>query len=133
IAARAGQKLAVGAEREAARDAAVVEVGGDACARIERVERLIAVAREEKSPGVHGRGAVGRRIVGRLGVREGELGEREGVVSPGMAARDPAAANPIAQALEWVAERGSRSEEHTSELQSLTNLVCRLLLEKNTH
>src|SRR5258706_5220150 len=27
-------------------------------------------------------------------------------------------------------ERASRSEEHTSELQSLTNLVCRLLLEK---
>src|SRR5258706_6004963 len=27
---------------------------------------------------------------------------------------------------------GSRSEEHTSELQSLTNLVCRLLLEKKT-
>src|SRR5258706_11341205 len=26
--------------------------------------------------------------------------------------------------------RNSRSEEHTSELQSLTNLVCRLLLEK---
>src|SRR5262249_59039828 len=26
--------------------------------------------------------------------------------------------------------RGVRSEEHTSELQSLTNLVCRLLLEK---
>src|ERR1019366_9049372 len=25
---------------------------------------------------------------------------------------------------------GKRSEEHTSELQSLTNLVCRLLLEK---
>src|SRR5262249_60765549 len=28
------------------------------------------------------------------------------------------------------AESGARSEEHTSELQSLTNLVCRLLLEK---
>src|SRR5438046_3901169 len=27
-------------------------------------------------------------------------------------------------------ESGQRSEEHTSELQSLTNLVCRLLLEK---
>src|SRR5438046_5477615 len=27
-------------------------------------------------------------------------------------------------------ERPARSEEHTSELQSLTNLVCRLLLEK---
>src|SRR5438093_9524804 len=26
--------------------------------------------------------------------------------------------------------RNGRSEEHTSELQSLTNLVCRLLLEK---
>src|SRR3989475_12045155 len=29
-----------------------------------------------------------------------------------------------------VAERQSRSEEHTSELQSQSNLVCRLLLEK---
>src|SRR5438093_9862092 len=28
------------------------------------------------------------------------------------------------------ARRSARSEEHTSELQSLTNLVCRLLLEK---
>src|SRR5438046_8138959 len=27
-------------------------------------------------------------------------------------------------------EHAARSEEHTSELQSLTNLVCRLLLEK---
>src|SRR2546430_13238105 len=26
-----------------------------------------------------------------------------------------------------------RSEEHTSELQSQSNLVCRLLLEKNNH
>src|SRR5258706_6152331 len=31
-----------------------------------------------------------------------------------------------------VAAASSRSEEHTSELQSLTNLVCRLLLEKKT-
>src|SRR5256885_11571852 len=28
---------------------------------------------------------------------------------------------------------GYRSEEHTSELQSPCNLVCRLLLEKNNH
>src|SRR5437016_8133020 len=28
------------------------------------------------------------------------------------------------------AKSANRSEEHTSELQSLTNLVCRLLLEK---
>src|SRR3712207_8141728 len=30
-----------------------------------------------------------------------------------------------------VADRGQRSEEHTSELQSRQYLVCRLLLEKN--
>src|SRR5438093_10363659 len=30
----------------------------------------------------------------------------------------------------WGRARRPRSEEHTSELQSLTNLVCRLLLEK---
>src|SRR5258706_9644668 len=31
---------------------------------------------------------------------------------------------------EWPSREEDRSEEHTSELQSLTNLVCRLLLEK---
>src|SRR5438046_7022665 len=51
----------------------------------------------------------------------------------------PAAADPVLPGrpdprrggprVELVAECG-RSEEHTSELQSLTNLVCRLLLEK---
>src|SRR4051812_49604930 len=30
----------------------------------------------------------------------------------------------------WGADRRPRSEEHTSELQSHVNLVCRLLLEK---
>src|SRR2546427_8080090 len=30
----------------------------------------------------------------------------------------------------WMAEEVFRSEEHTSELQSQSNLVCRLLLEK---
>src|SRR5258706_7663476 len=39
----------------------------------------------------------------------------------------PIDSRPIAPPLEQLA---SRSEEHTSELQSLTNLVCRLLLEK---
>src|SRR5256885_6049817 len=32
--------------------------------------------------------------------------------------------------LEHARQRGDRSEEHTSELQSPCNLVCRLLLEK---
>src|SRR2546430_11524119 len=30
-------------------------------------------------------------------------------------------------------DRANRSEEHTSELQSQSNLVCRLLLEKKKH
>src|SRR2546427_5910490 len=42
--------------------------------------------------------------------------------------------NPVgrasSRALIPVHERSGRSEEHTSELQSQSNLVCRLLLEK---
>src|SRR5438046_3239735 len=34
---------------------------------------------------------------------------------------------------EWWGLARGRSEEHTSELQSLTNLVCRLLLEKKNN
>src|SRR5256885_7314163 len=33
----------------------------------------------------------------------------------------------------WSLPRKARSEEHTSELQSPCNLVCRLLLEKKKH
>src|SRR5262249_57834082 len=47
----------------------------------------------------------------------------------------PASADPAATLVaDWTRARDYtkeyRSEEHTSELQSLTNLVCRLLLEK---
>src|SRR5437016_8319400 len=38
--------------------------------------------------------------------------------------------NPQIEVQEVSAPALNRSEEHTSELQSLTNLVCRLLLEK---
>src|SRR5258706_2656419 len=42
--------------------------------------------------------------------------------------------NPLVFARRWTRQAhlhaNFRSEEHTSELQSLTNLVCRLLLEK---
>src|SRR5258706_12165505 len=50
--------------------------------------------------------------------------------------RDQAAEALMRGALAWESVGGLeqassiRSEEHTSELQSLTNLVCRLLLEK---
>src|SRR5690606_41011850 len=33
----------------------------------------------------------------------------------------------------WLGSNSSRSEEHTSELQSRENLVCRLLLEKKNY
>src|SRR2546427_12755459 len=36
----------------------------------------------------------------------------------------------LVTALQWSGNRQIRSEEHTSELQSQSNLVCRLLLEK---
>src|SRR5258706_9757131 len=41
-----------------------------------------------------------------------------------------AAAKSLSTPVVPPAPRQARSEEHTSELQSLTNLVCRLLLEK---
>src|SRR5437016_6696981 len=44
--------------------------------------------------------------------------------------RTPAGINPVALAMDSAGTFLFRSEEHTSELQSLTNLVCRLLLEK---
>src|SRR5688572_32600754 len=48
-----------------------------------------------------------------------------GHAAPGLRGRDLAAAGePVRTALR------RRSEEHTSELQSQSNLVCRLLLEK---
>src|SRR2546430_12085829 len=39
----------------------------------------------------------------------------------------------IADALRVLQQLHRRSEEHTSELQSQSNLVCRLLLEKKKH
>src|SRR5262249_61411517 len=51
--------------------------------------------------------------------------------------RPPPRAKPDSKIQLWDTSTGKplhtlpRSEEHTSDLQSLTNLVCRLLLEKN--
>src|SRR5256885_10589667 len=64
---------------------------------------------------------------------------RNGTISIASAAPSPSAPPGIPRwnesvAIKWVALSGpprvSRSEEHTSELQSPCNLVCRLLLEK---
>src|SRR5256885_13098135 len=46
------------------------------------------------------------------------------------AAKQPVAGEPLVQSQQPLADAEARSEEHTSELQSPCNLVCRLLLEK---
>src|SRR2546426_9159953 len=56
--------------------------------------------------------------------QHGERGER----GPGERQHDPPEDRPLPRPLE--PGRVFRSEEHTSELQSPCNLVCRLLLEK---
>src|SRR5688500_20214974 len=45
----------------------------------------------------------------------------------------PATRNPTAKHVFFRPEEINRSEEHTSELQSPCNLVCRLLLEKKNN
>src|SRR2546430_4806413 len=55
----------------------------------------------------------------------------ESVHTGDSAARAAAAAPPPVSTLSRiVGASGTRSEEHTSELQSQSNIVCRLLLEK---
>src|SRR5258706_9830335 len=51
-------------------------------------------------------------------------------VLPVHLARLAADADRVPLPLQQIGRQLRRSEEHTSELQSLTNLVCRLLLEK---
>src|SRR5258706_8654350 len=48
----------------------------------------------------------------------------------GMSPEPPTSKFDLDAAAELIGMSRERSEEHTSELQSLTNLVCRLLLEK---
>src|SRR5258706_10150183 len=79
----------------------------------------------------------------RIGLQSGGLdaGDRAGLILVGGVARNPDRPDYVAAGVADqhtarigdhtpAARRIERSEEHTSELQSLTNLVCRLLLEK---
>src|SRR2546425_8020635 len=78
-----------------------------------RAARLLAGERA----GHHGLGQVHQRS-------ELQRGDEIGV-------EDPAAiVQPDARGARFYGLHGDRSEEHTSELQSLAYLVCRLLLEK---
>src|SRR5437016_7404541 len=75
----------------------------------------------------------------RVGVKQGALGvagKIESIECAGCIGRGNAAVAPDRHQagrehkLAGALAETVRSEEHTSELQSLTNLVCRLLLEK---
>src|SRR2546427_1305040 len=54
-----------------------------------------------------------------------EVGEVRGSLLTGVVLTDVRLLDPDSTLVAWL-----RSEEHTSELQSQSNLVCRLLLEK---
>src|SRR2546430_9413166 len=66
------------------------------------------------------------RSPGARGSGRGAL--RAAILSAGLEAEDARAGREPARRLS--APHRARSEEHTSELQSQSNLVCRLLLEK---
>src|SRR5688572_32748625 len=72
------------------------------------------------------------RSVGEHDVVEVEVGELAGGVDRGVAAADHHRAPDAVQVEAGLGLQAldPRSEEHTSELQSQSNLVCRLLLEK---
>src|SRR5437016_10903920 len=78
-----------------------------------------------------------RSIIGRVS-SPGNIGSREqgaDLAAPAVCSRRRAVCcSPTTRPGVWLqtagAAKSARSEEHTSELQSLTNLVCRLLLEK---
>src|SRR5690606_41639659 len=64
--------------------------------------------------------------------RQMDQWQRTGVYAAGLALTDAGIAGKaeLLDRTDVVAAAGNRSEEHTSELQSRENLVCRLLLEK---
>src|SRR5438046_7073036 len=67
----------------------------------------------------------------RAGYRRGGCAAREEGIVPGRRAQGHR--HLSAESERRGRQGGERSEEHTPELQSLTNLVCRLLLENKKH
>src|SRR5256886_8091834 len=63
--------------------------------------------------------------------------ETRGPLALGLAGREPRERDTVASDVKTFGQhrlsRNERSEEHTSELQSQSNLVCRLLLEKKKY
>src|SRR5438270_6719488 len=79
-------------------------------------------------PVAHSRGAAMGRV--ERGGEAGGAGARSARLHRWRDRRHPAYRNPDIGRSAWPLREAARSEEHTSELQSQSNLVCRLLLEK---
>src|SRR5687767_15488355 len=62
-----------------------------------------------------------------------DTGSRTGAAPTASGGRRPATRGPSVRRERVCCTRPARSEEHTSELQSLAYLVCRLLLEKKKY
>src|SRR5258706_4652997 len=67
----------------------------------------------------------------RASTATGSVSPRRAATPSSRRSRKNSRRGPFAQGARGTGNPILRSEEHTSELQSLTNLVCRLLLEKN--
>src|ERR1019366_1998463 len=86
-----------------------------------------------RTPGARGVAGSGRQVAQRQDPAAGLIGEPVRSVHGQEVKEDRVARLQVESAdVERIAVGLNRSEEHTSELQSLTNLVCRLLLEKKT-
>src|SRR5690606_42010747 len=72
------------------------------------------------------------QALARQGEADGGASRLGGDPSPVRPLQEPAVRVALHRRLSgpWLGEGDGRSEEHTSELQSRENLVCRLLLEK---
>src|SRR5205085_11774891 len=69
-------------------------------------------------------------IFDELAQRSGKISHFDGNADLGFACLDDFGNSPPTLEVAFRHQRIDRSEEHTSELQSQSNLVCRLLLEK---
>src|SRR5205085_6217591 len=106
----------------------------------EQLLKMIGAEKKGEGSWKEGAAAVTEWLTGKLGVPPDEYHQADG---SGMSRENRASANAFIHLLRemwkspWREDfvsslpySGDRSEEHTSELQSQSNLVCRLLLEK---
>src|SRR3990167_7707462 len=104
----------------ASEGAATAAPSGNLHAGVPQSAATVAVGKVEKATGADARTV--SEIWAQRAILEGKPVTLRGVVVK---------ANIGVMGKNWIHLQDGRSEEHTSELQSQSNLVCRLLLEKN--